>query len=856
MAKTFGQYTGGIQAVQGIEQYGAQQAESISKTWGGIANTISSTYKTLNEQEEQTTTKREQAKGTADNLTAIKKLMDANPDTKDSPLSMSINEMILKLGTAGEMNNGQLTGVLKSAEVFTSQLPLTMQLQDKAFLAQTTAGIQKALAAQKGMTVKDKQNMDIPVPSYQNGSPQKYKADLTDFFKQFVKDNPNAQLDVEKSVRDTIQLQLQRFVADPELKKADPTYQQQLIRGFESLGKVDAEIPEARGGWFGGNEEEVAAAMDAVAEADRLANQSPSDIRRAQIAADALDAQRKAGGLPVEGTAPAALTDTAPKPIVTATQKFEAAKTEAQKTVDALRAEEIKWNDKATKFHDTMTGTATESQNKQYGWLTTKSAEARGKREAAQAKLEGLKPESFKDDKDTRTLEQISAEKAVAEATPVLKLKKDLADLSAKFVSTARTDLEKSIRDGSYLNLFGIVTKINNSDLETNPNIKTKRKFGSSAEDPEDYVMENVTNADGTVTTKIKNTTDAGERVYEAAKKLGITDATKGLSAIDKQRLFDALGVTTSQAKVAATAAGKAVADLTPSSIKFEGKPATAEAEKPDIYAMGFDYKMTIPGVFVNERPLTYEEEKDGIRKWFEENHNGVVPSTVDAIYKTIRPEAALIIKTLPTGEKLMHTEKGWQQLTQMATPKALTAEEQSDQSLFNYGAVVGNRRIPTEARPKSGIMVNGFFGGGKKRAEEFAKQLDDTASLIESVPQLLAMFDKYGHSIMPLNQEEAGIADGLMVKIKAAVRPETIGGGPIALPEHAMLEKRVGNPNKFFAWDKNEMAKLRSILDTAKAQTQRISGGVTVTFRPPSIAGKNPVQQNKLDNRINQPQN
>ena len=263
---------------------------------------------------------------------------------------------------------------------------------------------------------------------------------------------------------------------------------------------------------------------------------------------------------------------------------------------------------------------------------------------------------------------------------------------------------------------------------------------------------------------------------------------------------------------------------------------------------------MTIPNVTKAGRPLTYAEELESVKKYYLDNYGGVAPSVVDSIYKTMRPESAMKTVTTESGHTLLWNDKTgtWSELSQIKAGTPMTSKQRSDEDLYNYGRVVGDRRIAVEARANSGIMVKGFFGGGEKRAEAFAKQLDDTASLLESIPQLLAMFDKFGHSILPLNQEEQGTAEGLLVKIKAAVRPETIGGGPIAIPEHAMLEKRVGNPNLFFSWDKTEMAKLRGILESAKSQTQRISGGVDVQFRQPTIAGQNPIQQNRVANAAN----
>lgn len=903
MAKTFGQYTGGIQAIQGINEFGAQQAATITQTMSGLANTISNTYKTLNEQEEENSANKELIKGQQGNLTAIKKLMDANPDTKDSPLSMSINEMIVKLGTAGDLNRGQLKGLLKSSEVFTSQLPLTMQLQDKAFLAQTTAGVNNALKALKGRTVKDDTGYDIPVPSFQGGSPERYEKDLRTFFQQHKADNPKVELDVDKAVRDSIQLQLQGFTNDPDLKKADPAYQQHLIRGFEALGKrteLTGQL-ETQTSEDYGTGENIMGQVGAIAEQERLAGQAPADIRRSEIAAQAaeaaLAAQRAAG---VKTDAATALLPLAAKvdPSIYKTNKERVAAINVmldKQVADAsakdasLVQETARLKAKIAKEDKGLVDRTVEGALRATDMIPAESAEAK-KQAAGVAKdkerlveIEKERKEIAQEIKDAKygksanTVEildkndaliekyrpKTSAEEEILAAKQLTEEGKFKALVGVKSDKYEKKYLEELLADvnkGGYVG-FG--------DRLAQMAIGNERLANEVMNDPE------VLRTGGFGTGKIARTATIEGMDIASQRRSDLVDWIRDLRTKQDLGVFEGGSDIRPAQKLAVKkmladriaeidkriASPVPTKEVTPAEAvaKAAGvmagtgeEAAKPEAPKPDPYAQGFDYKMTIPGVFKNERPLTYEEEKEGIRQWFEENHNGVVPSTIDAIYKTIRPEAAMIIKTLPTGEKLMYNEgKGWTQLTQMAQAKGMTSEERSDESLYNYGQVVGNRRVPVEARPNSGIMVSGFFGGGKKRAEAFAQNLDDTATLVESVPQVIKMFDKFGHSFQLMNQEEQGIAKSLLVKIRAAIRVETIGTGPIAIAEHKMLMDRLGDPNAWLTLDKHEIAKLQSILDTSKSQLQRTSGGVNVTFRQPSEAGANPVKQNKLDNAI-----
>lgn len=830
MAKTFGQYTGGIQAIQGINEFGAQQAAGIQRLGEQLAGTITKTYDTLNQQNEENSANKELIKGQSGNLAAIKKLMDANPDTKDSPLSQSITEMIAKLDSAGDLNRGQLKGLLKSSEVFTSQLPLTMQLQDKAFLAQTTAGVQKALAALKNQTVKDSKGYDIPVPSFAGGSPEKYQKDLQTFFEQHKKDNPEVQLDVGKAVRDSVQLQIQRFTNDPDLTKADPTYKQHLIRGFEALGKRDALTDKlaTQSSEEYGTGENIMEQVGAIAAEDRLSTTAPADIRRAEIkteiAAKALEAQRLSGKTPVDSG------DSKIKDILSAGEinKHLAVEDEKGKVVRNKNYEALK-----TSVPVGDTYRYIENDAKRAG--TWNQAEY-DKAVAADKVLEGnVNFYQRKAPNENAYYESLLKNTGIAQRKQAIQ--------DPRVADFAKGDFGET---GIPVNALKLAETLGFKRSDYGIGFKG---FGETLPLGIGAVLAPAGYGEAT------NELPRALKDFFGRVKAGKYDKTTGV--VDTGRPADAgkndwiqpIRTKTVEAlKPVWEQAGKAgeVSSLATAGAK------PAEPEKPDIYSQGFDYKMTIPGVFVNERPLTYEEEKDGVRKWFEENHNGVVPTTIDAIYKTIRPEAALIIKTLPTGEKLMHTDKGWTQLTQMTQPKGMTSEEKSDEGLFNFGQIVEGRRVPVEAVKGSGIMVNGFFSGGKKRAEAFAQNLQDVATLNESVPLLVEQFKKFGHSFKLWNQVEQGLAQSHIAKIRAAIRVETVGTGPVALPEHEMIAKRLGDPNALFTLDANEISKLTAILSTAKTNLQRQGTGVNVTFRPPTVAGQNPIQQNRVANAAN----
>ena len=837
MAKTFGQYTGGITAVTGMEEAGRFIGQAYASGIGQAASAIAGGIKTMKEEDEDIATKKEEIKGYSEHLTQAQKLILANPDNKDSELSKGLGEMIASLNGSGDLSRGQLTGVLARAKLYAGNLPLTMQMQDKANLVKATAGIQTALAGMSKMTVKDSQGYDIKMPMYAGGSPEKYQKDLRTMLEQHKKDNPSVELDVDKAVRDSIQGYISHFTNDPDLKKNDPTYQQQLIRGFEAIGRRQglADKLATQSSEDYGTGENIMEQVGALAEQDALANIDAPAARRAEIAANALEAQRKAGTLPAPPVAPEKGDKTAAKP-QTANEKFE-----EWKKPFTERNDRIAELDKVVK----------NPKNKVNGVFNKEAVAAFEERSKLQVELkrkeDEIKALGYKD------INEVTAKAWSGDKIPL----PSVSDIKAG------VDKELEILKKKEAELEAIVAKNTGNSFFSKNTSSAERTAGNVQSLIKDFVTLSAEKQADTKGVAAMRAATSGLVPPVPAAALGVLG---GLGFFD-----DRTQVEKQVTKAAIEGAIAKKFPLTPEGelksvkerlsilggISDEAKKVVSpepEVRKPDMYDQGFDYQMTIPSVMKGERPLTYEEEKAGIRKWFEENHNGVVPSTIDSIYKTIRPEAALIIKTLPTGEKLMwNGDKGWSQLTQMAAGKQLTDEEISDKTLYNFGQIVDGRRVPAEARTGSGIMVNGNFGGGKVLATEFNRALTDTASLIESVPQLVEMFKKTGHSITLLNPVEQGIAKSLLVKIRAAIRVETIGTGPIAIAEHKMLMDRLGDPNALFTLDKHEIAKLEAILSTSKSQLKRTGVGLNITFRPPSVAGSNPVQQNRLDNAIQQ---
>ena len=323
----------------------------------------------------------------------------------------------------------------------------------------------------------------------------------------------------------------------------------------------------------------------------------------------------------------------------------------------------------------------------------------------------------------------------------------------------------------------------------------------------------------------------------ERAKKSGDATFLKEELVKRKELLESRLATGIESPKLSDVAKAKEVSKATP-------KPTYEETLKTP-----FDYSLRVKSDVQTEREMTYAEEKQYIRKWFMDNRNGVIPESLDAVYKAIRPETDVQFMPAPDGGQVMITSKGAQYIAPVKAEKGMSEKEKSEVSLYNYGTrdATGTRIIPEERTKGSGIKLAGFAKGGEKNAEAFQKLHDDTVKARTIIPKLMAMYkqDKLGRTLIP--NEMWGEAESLLAQLKAAIRVETVGTGPVALPEHQMILERIGDPRKFFALDTVGKSKLNSILTSMENSLVNNNAGISVTFAPRIEDAKAMEQQARI---------
>ena len=232
------------------------------------------------------------------------------------------------------------------------------------------------------------------------------------------------------------------------------------------------------------------------------------------------------------------------------------------------------------------------------------------------------------------------------------------------------------------------------------------------------------------------------------------------------------------------------------------------------------------------------------------EHRGGVIPESLDAVYKAIRPETDVQFMPAPDGGQVMITSKGAQYIPPVKAEKGMSDKEKSEVTLYNYGSrdASGTRLIPEERTKGSGIKLAGFAKGGEENAKGFQKLHDDTVKARTIIPKLLAMYkkDKLGRTLIP--NEMWGDAESLLAQLKAAIRVETVGTGPVALPEHQMILERIGDPRKFFALDTVGKSKLNSIMTSMENSLRNNNAGISVTFTPTAGDAQGVERQARID--------
>lgn len=813
MASSFGKYTSGIEASTGnLVAASGQMAALTANTLAGLGQNIADGIKTYAKNQEEADFRTSKAQGIGGTLEFYAKQIKDNPEL--APFAESFNPIIKKMGNFASMSRGQQLGALAEAEFFQASIAPSLALFKEGNVSRTRQGVQSALAVAPTITTKSGYTIDgLPYQPLQ--TPEWNFDNNRKHFELAKQNNKNlTDFDVESGLGKLANAWTDGFASDPNLAKNDPKFRDTILYGIENWKKLNSGTP-------------IESESDYV-QATISAQTAPADIKRQEVAAEALAAQRETSNIKLN-------------------------RLETQLKTSKEKAVEL------------YTRLVNERKDGKDGTADWKKGEVELNKMIELNKALTTQIESIKNPDDTSSPDKTLLTKAAAALTA-----KDTVEATADRVVAQETkktyeELLKSIQSGSYI---GILDR-----LEQGPNGKLLRNIQGNKElieavkqnDPEgrfrhdDLASPNLSRG----STGIKSDS-ASEYIYNKADEarkdlfakigelrgtqdLGLTEGGKDIGAVKKLAMeqkiksyIENLDKTiagqvaikpTTPEEAASKAQGIAKIEPTPEEVK-----AKAEAIRlNESYGQPFDFGTRIQeGTETTVRNMNTSEEKESVRKWFMENRGGIIPEALDAVYRSIRPESDVQMIDAGDGGRIMITSKGAQYIPPVKTTE-MTDKQKSEKGLYNYGVrdSTGTRLIPVERTPKSGIKLAGFATGGEDNAKAFLKLHDDTVKGREIIPQLLKMYkkDKLGRTLIP--DKDWGVAESLLAQLKAAIRVETVGTGPVAIAEHKSILERIGDPRQFFQFDTVGKGKLESIMTSMEKSLINNNAGITVIIAP-----------------------
>ena len=838
MASSFGQYTGGIQGVQGISEAGANIAKITQAGYADFGKSLSDGIKAYNENDQKNQVLTQQLQGLAAQYKEVYDMYEKNPEMK--PFADSLMPTMEQLNKFGSMSLSQKAGALLSGQAAYNQIAPKLQMFKDNQTSMTRQGVQDALS--KEVKISDNQGGVVTATPYNTA--KTIGENLALNRKTF-----EVQAEVGKLTKFDINSALEKLTAqwengfanDPNMAKNDPALRDAILKNisdYRNQGKIAGEIAGQTSEEYGTGENIISQVM-ALGEAQQGASTSAAKALENKDMAEMLAAQKKAGITSATGTAPAGVTEN--KPVLTAVQKAVNAGKPIWAELNKAKADLEKADDRITRDFTYTNGEYVDKTGKAGGYV-----EAKEKRDALREKVGTLTNKynavsisDFKDDvappAPVRTISNIQrlAERKVGEIKPKVEEEAKLAALGKTLVEETQAKLNSIIEADGDTTITELLQNIYWEESKRNPTLKdipmmAGDDFGFGGKGVETY-------------------TDASANLKKAASALGIPLKEK----LTADQMFKVLQELEKQKVVAgtkATATAKTLEELAPETVGLGVDATTAPAVNK--YARVFDFGVKIQeGVKEGFRQETFAEEKERVRQWFVTNNKGIIPSALEEVYASIRPETSVRFMPAPDGlgGQVMITPKGAQYIPPVKTT-AMSDKEKSEVTLYNWGTkTASGEYILTERTPNSGIKLGGFALGGEKNAEAFQQLHADTVKIRTIVPQLLAMYktDKLGRTLIP--NENWGLAKSLLAQLKAAIRVETVGTGPVAIAEHKSILDRVSDPTAFLSLDIVGKGTLEGLLKSNEMALINNNAGIQVEFTVPKEARAKSTQQVKL---------
>ena len=203
------------------------------------------------------------------------------------------------------------------------------------------------------------------------------------------------------------------------------------------------------------------------------------------------------------------------------------------------------------------------------------------------------------------------------------------------------------------------------------------------------------------------------------------------------------------------------------------------------------------------------EQKKQQMVDWFKETQ-GYVPANFDDFFNKTHPEASLQYATTPTGSTVMFTDGKWVEL-KSDTKNQMTPEQQK----VYEGRIKGSVNKDTglldfeEVGVNTGISLKGIATGSETAVSEFNTLTTQAGTALTNINKLLGMIDKDGKSIMPTMRVEG---QRISKFLAANLRPIVYHGARAAAWEEGSLGELATDPTKFWSLDSVNRKSLETV--------------------------------------------
>lgn len=424
---------------------------------------------------------------------------------------------------------------------------------------------------------------------------------------------------------------------------------------------------------------------------------------------------------------------------------------------------------------------------------------------------------------DTKSIEQILAEKKVSELSRTTATDAAVAKFANTALDNTRTTLDNLIRSGDNISVNDLIKSNAEFEIQNNPTSK----------------VVNIPSGYGVVSTRLPSTyTNVRKMISDAAAKLKINTEAP-MTADQLSSLRNELSANVEKTSVASDKAQKALEELKPSSIKV----GVNAPEQNQSSLSKFNTGRITYGSYSKEEPLTPEQQKEQARAWFaDKKQYGYVPSSFNSVWATLHPESTFKTITAPNGMEFYNDGKGeWKPVPQKTGMSPEEAKKYEGRIYNNQELISG-----------SGMYANGIITG--KEPEETKSNLTKAADAIIQIDRLLNITkNNFGKSLDFTTKAEA---QKYVNFLKSAIRPELFPSGRVAEWEQIILDKLVPDPTGVWTLDDSTLRSLTVLREQIMTNiaANAANHGITISYNTnPDISRL--ASQARQDNRVAPPQ-